>query len=247
MRRSRRFRKTPCRKNRSNRKGRGMPPSTRARWAWKLRICETLAKLFPVSVFVVEDVSANTKKGQAKWNRSFSPLEVGKKWFYSELGKIAKVITKKGYETKEIRDKLGLKKTSKKLSNSFNAHCVDSWCLAWSCSRSMTRPDMTRLMLVSPIRLHRRQLHRHQPMKGGQRPSYGGTRSMGFKRGSLVKHSKHGICYVGGSSKNRISIHDLKTGKRIIRSAKPTEIEVLAFNTWRANSPPSTRLGVPLA
>lgn len=37
MRSSRRFRKTPCRQNRQNRKRTPFPPSTRARWDWKLR------------------------------------------------------------------------------------------------------------------------------------------------------------------------------------------------------------------
>lgn len=37
---------------------------------------------------------------------------------------------------------------------------------------------------------------------------------MGLKRGSLVKHVKHGLCYVGGTSKGRISLHDM-TGKRL--------------------------------
>jgi hypothetical protein len=44
---------------------------------------------------------------------------------------------------------------------------------------------------------------------------YGGTLSHGFKRGSLVKHSKLGITYVGGYLKDRISLHSLTDGKRL--------------------------------
>jgi len=40
MRRARRFRKTPCRKPRFNRKQGGLSPSTKARWQWKLRLCK---------------------------------------------------------------------------------------------------------------------------------------------------------------------------------------------------------------
>jgi len=87
MRRARRGRKTPCRKPRQNRKQskQRLPPSTRARWQWKLRLARFLCQLFPISVFVVEDIAATTKKGKRRWNTSFSPLEVGKHWFYQEL------------------------------------------------------------------------------------------------------------------------------------------------------------------
>lgn len=129
MRRARRFRKTPCRANRKNRSHGGLPPSTKARWQWKLRICRWLAKLYPISVFVVEDVKAKTK-GQRRWDVSFSPLEVGKKWFYGGLSELVPVVTKNGWETKERRDALGLKKTQKKYAEVFAAHCVDSWTLA---------------------------------------------------------------------------------------------------------------------
>ena len=46
-RQARRYRKTPCRKCRLNRKGRGLPPSTKARWQWKLRILNWLKRYFP--------------------------------------------------------------------------------------------------------------------------------------------------------------------------------------------------------
>src|SRR6266851_6004226 len=98
MRRTRRNRKTPCRKPRQNskRSEKRLPPSTRARWHWKLRLAAWLCQLFPVSVFVVEDIKARTR-GKKRWDQSFSPLEVGKHWFYEELGKLAPVQTKQGY------------------------------------------------------------------------------------------------------------------------------------------------------
>src|ERR1700682_3517068 len=93
MRRTRRTRKTPCRQPRQNRKQSKpkLSPSTRARWQWKLRLAPFLDQIFPVSAFVVEDVAAVTKKGKRRWNRSFAALEVGKRWFYEELGKLAPV------------------------------------------------------------------------------------------------------------------------------------------------------------
>ena len=80
-RRARRFFNTPCRQPRFNRasyKNKGMPPSTKARWQWKLRVVDKLRKMFPIPRFVVEDICARTKEGQRKWNQSFSPLEMGK-------------------------------------------------------------------------------------------------------------------------------------------------------------------------
>lgn len=128
-RRARRFRKTPCRKNRFNRTRNTFPPSTKARWQWKLRLCQWLAKLFPIECFIVEDIKAHTQGGR-RWNKSFSPLQVGKRWFYGELKKIAQLKTRQGYETKALREGLGLKKTKRKLAEVFEAHCVDSWVLA---------------------------------------------------------------------------------------------------------------------
>lgn len=232
-RRVRRYRNTPCRKNRKNRKRGGMPPSTKARWQWKLRICNWLTKLFPVTAFVVEDIKAKTFKNGRKWNVMFSPLEVGKKWFYSELDRLAILHTLQGHETAELRNQLGLKKSKQKLSDKFEAHCVDSWVLANWYTEGHDKPDNTRLIVIVPLRFHRRQLHRFQPSKGGVRSPYGGTLSHGFKRGGIVKHVKRGICYVGGAPGDRVSLHSLETGKRLCTNAKPSDIKFLSFNSWR--------------
>jgi len=239
MRRTRRGRKTPCRKPRFNRakgkatKGHGLAPSTKARWQWKLRICWWLQKIFPITDFVVEDIAAVTKKGQRRWNKSFSPLEVGKEWFYSELEKTGNVHTLKGYETKELRDGCGLKKSSRKLAEVFDAHCVDSWVLAnWHVGGHIL-PDNKEMLIIVPLRFHRRQLHALQPAKGGKRRAYGGTRSEGFKRGSYIKHPKYGVCYVGGTSKGCISLHSLSNGKRLCQNAKPEDCKFLTYASFR--------------
>jgi len=235
MRRSRRFRKTPCRQNRENRTRGGLPPSTKARWQWKLRIVEQLVKVFPITNIVIEDIKAKTKKFQRKWNQSFSPLEVGKAWFYEQISRFGNLHLKQGYETKELRDVAGLKKTSDKLAETFEAHCVDSWVLANWCVGGHIIPDNKQLLCVSPIRLHRRQLHSLQPAKGGIRRDYGGTRSCGYKRGSLVTHPKYGLTYVGGTMDGKISLHSIKTGKRLCQNAKPQDVKFKTYNTWRTH------------
>ncbi|MGL5805123.1 MAG: hypothetical protein ACRC11_06740, partial [Xenococcaceae cyanobacterium] len=100
-----------------------------------------MSLIFPVDTFVVEDIKARTWKNGStlstrfsrrnssrskKWNLSFSPLQVGKQWFYSELEKVGELIRKEGIETKQLRDNLGLKKSKNKLAETFEAHCVDS-------------------------------------------------------------------------------------------------------------------------
>jgi hypothetical protein len=245
MRRGRRFRKTPCRQPRFNRARGGISPSTKARWQWKLRIARWLSKLYPISVFVVEEVKARTK-GQRRWDASFSPLEVGKRWFYGELSKIAEVRTKTGWETKVMRDAKGLKKIGSKTADDFRAHCVDSWVLASSVVGG-EKPENTRLMCVTPLRFHRRQLHALQPARGGIRRPYGGTRSLGFKRGSLVKHPKYGVTYVGGTMNGRLSLHSLEDGKRLCQNAKPSDCQFLAYASWRTRLLPGLKTGVSAA
>lgn len=192
MRRARRFRHTPCRQNRGNRlvNKQKLPPSTKARWQWKLRICKWLVSMLPVTTFVVEDIKAkawargassrqsrptHSLKNGRKWNVMFSPLEVGKQCFYSELRQIANLETRSGNDTYNERQALGLKKSKNKLSNKFEAHCIDSWVLANWYVGGHTTPENTSLIEVIPLEFHRRQLHRLQHQTGHIRPRYGGT------------------------------------------------------------------------
>jgi RRXRR protein len=230
-RRSRRQRKTPCRQPRWNRRRKKgwLPPSVKARWEWKLRVLNWLEKLFPITFVIVEDIKAETK-GQRKWDASFSPLEQGKRWFYSQIKHY--VITKEGWETKQLRDSAGLKKSKNKLSSDFSAHCIDdSWVLANSIVGGHIKPDNTMVMCIRPLQFHRRQLHMFCPAKGGKRRRQGGTMSMGLKRGSLVKHEKYGICYVGGTNNNRISLHNMK-GDRLCVNAKVTDCKFLCYSSF---------------
>lgn len=222
MRRARRFRKKPHRANRSNRSIGGIPPSTKARWQWKLRLIRWLYKLYPITTSVVEDVKARTKEGKRRWNQAFSSLEIGKRWFYKELGALGQVCILQGFETKELREKLGLSK----------AHWIDAWVLAnWYTGGELL--DTRVAFSVVPLRFHRRQLHALQPSKGGVRRPYGGTNSLGFKRGSYVQHPKWGLVYVGGYLKDRISLHSLSDGRRLFQNAKVEDCQFLTYASWR--------------
>jgi hypothetical protein len=242
MRRTRRHRKTPCRQPRHNRHQRKkkLPPSTRARWQWKLRLASFLFTLFPISVFVVEDIKARTR-GQKRWDQRFSPLEVGKQWFYAELGQLAPVQTRQGYETKALRDQLGLKKTSKKLAEVWEAHCVDAWVLARAAVGGSGSPDNHQLVCMAPFVWHHRQLHRFQPEKGGKRKPYGGTLSLGIKRGTLVKHPKWGKATVGGTMDGKLSLHHPATNKRLTQTARVADCTPTTLLRWRTWHVPLTR------
>ncbi|MDE0470210.1 MAG: RRXRR domain-containing protein [Candidatus Poribacteria bacterium] len=229
LRRGRRSRKGPNRKNRTNRLANRerVPAGTRARWDWKLRILDWLSKLYPFTQVCVEDIKARTKQYQQRWNQSFSPLEVGKRWFYTEIQKRWELLTLRGWETKEIRDNLALKKSSKKLVETFDAHCVDSWCLAYHAVGGDIRPDNTDIFCISPIPIRRRELHRQNPQKGGKRPRYGGTLCNGIVKNTLVKHIKHGLLRVTGyDRKGGINLSEINSSKRIVRGAKPNMFHI---------------------
>ncbi|MDD9975246.1 MAG: RRXRR domain-containing protein [Candidatus Poribacteria bacterium] len=229
LRRGRRSRKGPNRKNRTNRLANRerVPAGTRARWDWKLRILDWLSKLYPFTQVCVEDIKARTKQYQQRWNQSFSPLEVGKQWFYTEIQKRWELLTLRGWETKEIRDNLALKKSSKKLVETFDAHCVDSWCLAYHAVGGDIRPDNTDIFCISPIPIRRRELHRQNPQKGGKRPRYGGTLCNGIVKNTLVKHIKHGLLRVTGyDRKGGINLSEINSSKRIVRGAKPNMFHI---------------------
>src|SRR2546422_1714866 len=172
---------------------------------------------------VVEDVQAVTRKGRGgKWNGAFSPVQVGKEHLYRLLRELSLVVhLKEGWQTKELREKYGLKKTKRKSKQSFESHAVDSWVLAASRSGAQ-KPTCTRLWYVVPAVLHRRQLHRLQASQGGICKPYGGTRSLGLKRGTVVRHTKYGRCTVGGFDRKRktISLHTYRTNKRLTQGAK---------------------------
>ena len=246
LRRGRRSRKCPNRKNRTNRLANSarIPAGTRARWDWKLRILDWLSKLYPVTHVCVEDIKAQTIARAKKWNTSFSPLEVGKQWFYSEIHNRWELLTLQGWETKEIRDRLGLKKSSEKLSETFEAHCVDSWGLAYHTVGGESIPENTDIFCIAPIPIKRRCLHREQESKGRQRNRYGGTLlGNGLIKNTLIKHVKYGLTRLAGvNAKGLFSIYDLEGNKRLTTSAKRNSFKILTrlnFNYRSGHSSPS--------
>jgi len=240
LRRARRFRlwRRPCRfQNRLTGTHR-LPPSTRSRWEAKARVVRHLASILPLTDVAVEDVQASTRLGLGgRWNTAFSAVQVGKEHLYRLLkgqGLILHLYT--GIVTNQLRQQYGLPKTHQKDAQTFSSHAVDARVLAAATSGAHA-PTCTRLWYVVSVQLHRRQLHRLQPEKGGLRLPYGGTRSLGFSRGTIVRHSKYGLCTIGGADrkKHRVSLHAYKTNRRLTQAAKPAECHQftrVAFRTW---------------
>ncbi len=240
MRRARRGRKWRRPKRFDNRLSRSprIPPSTRSRWEAKARITRHLKSILPLTDAVVEDVQAVTREGLGRnWNAAFSPVQVGKEHLYHLLRTMGLTVhLREGWQTKALREQYGLKKTKSKSKQSFESHAVDAWVLAAAISGADS-PTCTRVWYIVPAILHRRQLHRLQASKGGMRKPYGGTRSLGLKRGTLVRHPTYGLCTVGGFDrrKGRISLHEYRTNQRLTQGAKVADCRVLswvAFRCW---------------
>jgi hypothetical protein len=245
LRKARRARNTPYRVCKFNRTIGGIPPSTKARWDQKLRILVLLQKIIPITVVNLEDIQAKTKKGQKKWNKSFSPIEVGKQYFREEVKSKGLMLHEtKGFETKTHRDIRGFKKTKKKLDNVWEAHCVDSHALCEMATGTEIKP-FKGMYIFENFCFSRRQLHVQNFSKCGLRKEYGSAISMGIARGSLVKHLKFGLTNIGGTSKGRISLHSL-SGKRLTQSATKEDLTVLTINKWRTQFLPHVHVGVSL-
>ena len=142
--------------------------------------------------------------------------------------------TYEGWQTKDLRARYGLKKRKSKRCRSFESHAVDAWVLAASATGA-SEPTCRRLWYVVTIRLHRPQLHRQQCAPGGVRHPYGGTRALGFKRGTLVRHPRYGLVSVGGCDRRKgtLSLHAYRTNARLTQKAKGTTLVTLTWTPYR--------------
>jgi hypothetical protein len=117
------------------------------------------------------------------------------------------------------------------MSTSFHAHCVDSWVLAWLLVGGDVVGNKS-VHCVRPMQKHYRRLHVVNPICGGVRKKYGSTISLGFVRGSIVKHDKYGVATIGGTSKGRVSLHSVSTGARITTNARCSDVNFKCFNSF---------------
>lgn len=235
LRRTRRTRNTRYRKCRFNRTRTidYIPPSTKSRWDYKISLFNWFRKMYKITMIALEDICAKSWKRAKKWNKNFTPIEIGKNYFRNFVASIGlKLYEYKGSQTAEIRNGLGFKKNSKKSKQDFYTHCVDSWCLANEVIGGHTRLDNIRTIFLSPLKRFRRQLQMQNPVKGNIRKKYGSTRSLGLERGTLVKHLKWGLSLIGGSSKGLISLHSFSTNQRLCQNARIEDLTILTNLKW---------------
>ncbi len=170
-------------------------------------------------------------------------MQVGKAHLYGLLSGMGLILhLREGWQTQQLRAQYGLTKTHQKDQRTFSSHAVDAWVLAATVSGAEA-PTCTRLWYVVPVQLHRRQLHRLQADHGGVRKPYGGTRSLGVRRGTLVRHPRYGLCMIGGCDreKGRLSLHAYRTNRRLTQAARPEDCQVrtvVAFRSWLVSVPP---------
>jgi len=55
---------------------------------------------------------------------------------------------------------------------------------------------------------------------------------MGLRRGSFAINKKYGLIFIGGTSKEKISLHDVRDGKRLCQNANPSETKFLTYNSF---------------
>jgi hypothetical protein len=79
-----------------------------------------------------------------------------------------------GYVTKTLREEAGLHKSGAKLSERWDAHCVDAFVLANSAAEGAREPTSRQMLVIVPLQLHRRQLHRFNLGTGGGPNPMGG-------------------------------------------------------------------------
>ena len=129
------------------------------------------------------------------------------------------------------------------MSETFDAHCVDAWCLTYHTVGGSGVPDNMDLLCVSPIPIKRRELHRQQESKGGKRSRVGGTvLGQGLIKNTLIKHVKYGLTRLAGvNAKGLFSIYSMGN-KRLTTGAKRSDFRVLTrlnFNYRSGHSSPT--------
>lgn len=191
MRRNRRSRKCRRRPARfSNRKREGfLAPGQAVIVNSRIKILKALLSIYPVQVVSMEDVRFNHAKH--KWGKNFSTCEIGKnriRKFIKDTG--CELFEFRGFETKELREKYGYKKTKDKGKDVFTAHCSDSLALACEVGPG-ERIEPGRFTTVDDTyRCVRRRLHDSQPAKGGTRANYSRGTVFGLRKGLLIGSPK---------------------------------------------------------
>lgn len=154
--RRQRLRRRKARFNNRSRKG-FIAPSQLVIICSRLKILKELIKCYPISIVGMEDVCFNHAK--YRWGSNFSTIEIGKsliRKFFKDSN--IELIEFKGWETKEIREGYGYKKSKDKGENIFTSHCSDSLSLALEINRKESLEPRKFIVVDDKYRYIRRKI-----------------------------------------------------------------------------------------
>jgi hypothetical protein len=215
LRRAKRWRNCRRREARfDNRKREGfIAPSQLVIVNSRLKCLKELFTCYPISKVGIEDVRFNHR--DKRWGKNFSTVEIGKTmikdFLINRVGR-ENYLTFDGFETKDLREKKGLKKSTNKSAEHFHSHCVDSFAIASEIVNNPNHRDNI-LIVDDTYRPTRRRLHDTQPSKGGIRERYSTGNFMGIRKGSICEFGQ-----IVGGTKNNLWIRD-QENKRIGRTS----------------------------
>jgi RRXRR protein len=216
-RRSRTCRRRPCRADNRGRKG-FLAPSQKVIIDSRLKVIGELCRIYPASVAGVEDVCFN--HAARRWGAHFSTVEVGKakvREFFADRG--INVAEYKGYETQELREGFGYRKTSDKSADRFESHCSDSLALACAVATGRRVEPGPFLAVDDTYRPVRRRLHDTQPAKVGGREPYSTGTVSGLRKGPLIG-TPRGPGKLCGITRSSLRYYDRDGKRREIKAAR---------------------------
>jgi hypothetical protein len=172
--------------------------------------------------------SPERSEGSGKY---FSTVEIGKTKLYTELEKHGNLYKFEGWQTKELRDRKGLKKSSRKDKLSFSSHAVDAAAIAAEAIGYIGDFSVQEFWVFKRPSLRRRSLHVQNPQKGGVRRVHGGTVALGIRKNTVCIWNG-GVYRTGGSTKGRLSLHDMSLdARRVTQNAKVEDLTPLYHQT----------------
>lgn len=167
--------------------------------------------------------------------KNFSTIEVGKTMIYDFIKERCDLKLFEGFETKELREELKLKKGLNKSARHFNSHCVDSFTIAHQFSKS--EPNFDILVVDDTYKPKRRRLHDTQFSKGGVRDKYSSGNFKGIRKGSICNFGQ-----MAGGTKNYAYLYNLD-GERIGKVLSKINWLSHQFKTMEGISPPLNKMG----
>jgi hypothetical protein len=218
LRRSRRWRNCGRREARFNNRSRKdfIAPNQLVIVNSRLKAIKEFFKSYPISKVAIEDVKFNHR--DKHYGKNFTTIEIGKKKIYDFISDIIgreNLILFEGFETKEERENLGLKKSSNKDAEHFYTHCVDSFALTQKLLEEKVRNLNEKIIVVDDTyRPVRRRLHDTQFKKGGIREKYSTGNFKGIRKGTICEFGQ-----IVGGTKNSVFIRN-SNNKRIGKDVK---------------------------